>query len=199
MSKKKGKKRVLKRKVKRTIRYTVAALFMVTAIIVAAIPAQTNRADGGGGGATVQADQRTDDQKTYSYEFKDTRTPVANPSNGNTGPDSGSAANGLFDKITNADGVQLNLYHDSTYKDGDPQIKKAYSVIQVSNGRYYLNWQYKYYEVGSGSDIKGIICKYNNDFSAEAKKLEVQLPTSYNTYTQKDFDDLFADTSIISF
>ena len=130
MSKNKGKKRVLKRKVKRTIRYTVAALFMVTAIIVAAIPVQTNRADDGSVSTQAEA---TDDRTTdYSYPVKDDRTVGSG-----TEPDSSSTGGTYYTTVPVGNNINLSLYHQNPQMS---DVYKGYNVIRLSNG-YYLNWQ----------------------------------------------------------
>lgn len=117
MSKKKGKKRVLKRKVKRTIRYTIAALFMVTAIIVAAIPAQTNRAGSGSISPLANAvDDRTTD---YSYPVKDDREPAP----GTTEPDSKSPDKDFYKAVSGTASIDLSKYHRNK--------KLVYCIIEI--------------------------------------------------------------------
>ena len=172
MSKNKGKKRVLKRKVKRTIRYTVAALFMVTAIIVAAIPAQTNRADDGSVSTQAEA---TDDRTTdYSYPVKDDRTVGSG-----TEPDSSSTGGTYYTTVPVGNNINLSLYHQNPQMS---DVYKGYNVIRLSNG-YYLNWQYMYYLQGAtgSSSATGVLCDYNDDFAVQEQTLSLRLPTGYVT------------------
>ena len=172
MSKNKGKKRVLKRKVKRTIRYTVAALFMVTAIIVAAIPAQTNRADDGS--ISTQADATDDRDTDYSYPVEDDRTVGSG-----TEPDSSSTGGSYYTTVPVGNSINLSLYHQNPQMSG---VYEGYNVIKLSNG-YYLNWQYKYYLQGdtNSSSATGVLCDYNDDFAVQEQTLSLRLPTGYVT------------------
>lgn len=166
MSKHKGKKRTFNRKFKRTIRYTVAALFMVTAIIVAAIPAQTNRADEGSGSSTPAS---TDDRDTeYSYEVTDDRTLAS----GSSEPDSAATGGNYYTKVPVGNSIDLSKYHRGLL--GPGEIQTGYSVVKLSNG-YYLNWQYKYYYQGE----TGVLCDYNDDFAVKEQTLSLRLPTDY--------------------
>jgi len=185
MSKKKGKKRVLSRRFKRTVRYTVAAMCMVTAITVAAIPAQENRAD------NEVADKKTEDNRDTKSNFYD----VVDDRGGSGGDkyhDSGSTPGKYYTQVFPDDAPDLSFYHrkkvDNNLNPGDYEVALGVTFVESEN-TYILDWKYHYY----GAQNAGVMGAYNDLFTVENQTLDMQLAKKYKQVELSDYDEYFKE------
>ncbi|MBP5453150.1 MAG: hypothetical protein J6Y09_00830, partial [Lachnospiraceae bacterium] len=139
-------KKKLPRRVKKTIRRTVSALCMVSAIIVALVPAKPIE-----GYTTIPAAQVT--ARDYSY---------------------GVDASG--DNLSlSLSGVDLGKYKPTnTLSDSD--IYKTYYVRTDPQGNYEYGWQFKVYDQTSGGSNFGVICDYNALYETDLLEINKYLP-----------------------
>lgn len=161
-----------KRKLKRTVRRSLAAILMITAIGVAAIPVPENLAADDDevstgseeGIAYVKADPTTD------YEAKNSIT--ANQYAG-LDIDSGEVKKAVED----GDLIQTEI------------------VALVGNNSLSLTWEFLY-EPLKNSDQNARACKYNNSFPKDTVDLALNPTKSYFAVTEAEFNKYFsADAS----
>lgn len=174
-----------RRRLKRTARRSLAAVLMITAVTVAAIPVPENWADNGER-ATARAVE--DGHTVYTYNElktakKDDGTVIAELS--------------PFSDLSNKDSV-LGIYKDeydpesSIYVGKDkvpvdfPEIKKSLKIFDAGVGDE-LTWEYKYYSA-SGQIV---LCKYNERYPRGSVNLEVDPNIEYFTISPDAFNNYF--------
>ena len=164
MTKVKAKKKNLK--LKRQIRKTVGALFMVSAIVIAAIPVQGLSAE------TLKADEVENDQRGHaSYD---------------PGPDL-KLNTGLGEDAL----IPPEVEPGKTEKECG--IYTSYAVQEMSDGSYSWNWQFKYYTKERSGNLNAIICDYNNNYPEREVVLRNTANTDYYTVTEDEFNNFYAD------
>ncbi len=201
MDKRSSAKKKPNRKLRRVIRKTIAAILMVSAIAVAAIPAGKTRA----GSVTTNTNTVIgDDGRTapiaYAYNetsnnggvYDDRRsksigdaTKAAANGFSWADPDSSWSTGTMFTSVNDA---KLAKYHNGTIEDDTTggvvhELSKAYSTRLASNGNYYINWQFAF------SD--DTIYKYNDNFAQSTVTLPYQVPTWYLQVSTAQFDSFF--------
>lgn len=196
-----------KRRLKRSIRRSLAAVLMVTAIAVAAIPVPENFAvDGdttpGTGGTTVpDQDKEVHEEavkKHFIYDIADAKL-----DSGDIATWADANLNKFIDKTTgelDEDLIWDRYVEDAnsatdTGKDPNPATY-ASMVIRDVDGVATLSWQFMYYVrniQGSslGNGPRGVICKYNGEYMAENVDLPMVLNTKYYTVEQDVFNNFF--------
>lgn len=183
---KKTKKRRLNSRLMRTVRKTSAAMLMILAILVAAIPAERLGATGTGTAGTgntttLTGKEYTDTRTAYSYAVTDDRNNnggVSGENDSNSTPKSG----GYYQTVNTESGLSAHHRHSASC-----DCKKSYSVRLSSNNKYILDWQFKY----NG----GYLYDYNDEFRVpDGQVLEVpyMINAQYFTVTQSDIDNYFA-------
>ena len=154
-------------KLRRQVRKTVGAIFMASAIVIAAIPVQGIEAE------TLQADTVTNDtRKNIDYDGNITYTPGTGNSAGNSSED---IHYDMEDKLKIPD---------------DSQIKTSHYVREIG-GRWSLNWQFEYYIVDVMENKYAIISKYNNTFSERNVLLSSYANDEYYIVEDDSYNDFY--------
>ncbi len=194
-----------KRRLKRSVRRSLAAVLMVTAIAVAAIPVPENYADNsttvpGVGGTTVRDKDVHEDavKRDFVYDIND-----ADMSSG------GSVATWADTNLNKFIGKDGELDEDKIWERYDEKADSAVDngtsanpgtyasmVIRDVDGVTTLSWQFMYYVrniqgSGLGNGPRGVICKYNGEYMAEKVDLPMVLNTKYYTVEQNVFNNFF--------
>lgn len=158
-----------KRRLKRSIRRSLAAVLMVTAIGVAAIPVPENVAAPTDGSREEVKDPHAEALKDFKYENQ----------TGNFNPK----------------GIDLSKYKDDSLDAlaTNTNITSSLTVRNLSDGTYALGWQFMYYSATDPSDhaTKGVIRKYNDAYSMEDVKLDLAPITEYYTVEEATFNKFF--------
>ncbi len=170
-----AKKKELKKKnlkLRRQIRRTFGALFMASAIVVAAIPVND-----------IEAGVRAD------AVINDTRNSVA----GNTS--TWEKANAYANYTFSDDGT-LDPSGILTPKSTD-QIYTSQIIRQLSNDSWSLNWQFEYYKrnmgVSPNISTRAIISKYNSTYPETTVVLSNQANVGYYTVTTEAYDKFYLE------
>lgn len=159
------------RKVRKAIRRSISGVCMVSALIVALVPAEVSR------GYTSPGTVSTTD---YSYGVADSDiTPVS---------------------ILNSGSVDLTLYSSGAITDtstgtinaGDPDVYKVLQVRRISDGTYNVNWQFKLYLQSVNGVDMGVICQYNSTYPEGTVSIDPTMPYEYCVVEKSYFDDFFA-------
>ncbi|MDE7260280.1 MAG: hypothetical protein K2N77_13735, partial [Lachnospiraceae bacterium] len=168
-----AKKTVLKkskRRLKRTVRRSMAAVLMVTAIAVAAIPVPENFAAPEDGTANMEVAiqyEEADHDLDYEANATNTKNPYADMSS-----DSADIAQAIADGNLNPTEV----------------------IIRDTAGTY-LTWQFLYKPL---TQTAGLVCKYNDRFRVEKVDLGLQPVSKYYTVTADDFTNHFINPTGVS-
>lgn len=161
-----------RRRLKRSIRRSLAAVLMITAIAVAAVPVPENFADDGTefpGGTTENPggapSGKLDVHKDLVFDENDIENEV------------------LTDRI------DLKKYENASTADLikalNNQQNRVYASYAITNvdGYYDLSWQFIYYLVTNpqSSAVRAVVCKYNNEYMADEVELNMSPITQYYT------------------
>lgn len=171
---KKAKSKI-NRKTKRIIRRSIAGLLMVTAIGIAAIPAREIEASP----VVTQNAARTEAAATAAG-----RTAVSY----NVAQPASAGASGTED-------IDLSV-KDSSNQDilekasGDTEYT-AYTIIKMSDNKYQIGWQFKYYNRNVLGSDKAIISQYNSTYSQKNVVLNSHAYTDYKWYTSDMYNDFY--------
>lgn len=177
-----------KRRLKRTVRRSMAAVLMITAIVVAAIPVPENKAEDG------TSDLPSNVQAALTYEHASTENgfEVANPG-GEHHIDSSSGRDCWeidVDRKTNPDGIlpteltdalvggDLRATFRSNYRDGGTVL--------------YLEWEFLYHP-GKNNSKRAVLCKYNNEKDREQVRVSELLRADYQTVSIEQFEAYFSE------
>lgn len=164
-----------RRRLKRSVRRSLAAVLMITAIGIAAVPVPENYADNGNATSRAAADADKHDMSKFKY-------------------DADSA-----DDVMPEKGIVLDKYADKDVADilaaGDTAA--SYAITDIGGGDLSLSWQFLFYNVKNPIDSidSGVICKYNSRFYSEKVDLTLMPITKYYTVESEDFEGYFAGTS----
>lgn len=185
---KKTKKRRLNSRLMRTVRKTSAAMLMILAILVAAIPAERLGATGTGTAGTgntttLTGKEYTDTRSPYTYDVMDDRTNSgSNAVAGENDSSSSPIEDGYYQTVNTATGLSTHHRHSSSC-----DCKKSYSVRLASNNKYILDWQFKY----NG----GYLYDYNDEFRVpDGQVLEVpyMINAQYYVVPSSVYDAFYA-------
>ena len=162
-----------KRGLKRGVRRSLAAVLMITAIGVAAIPVPENRASAPGEMSRIAADVHTVE---YSYP--------SNTEDG-VGGDVIQQKYWLKDAMTTQGSGNKSLLSPES-----AQTYKSLVLRLPSDGKWELIWQFEYYNedtvVGNG-----VISKYNNEFQQDTVELQYDIIYKYDTVTEDQYRDYY--------
>ncbi|MCM1263977.1 MAG: leucine-rich repeat protein [Butyrivibrio sp.] len=202
------------RRLKRSVRRSLAAVLMITAIGVAAIPVPENFADDGTSTVSGQNPGTTTTESVGDVHAEEMEK--GNKDGVKFGYD--GAVKDSNDKLVNDIIVKpgtyfyLDLYKGATtdtllakLKDSDkgdngqlaanskPDVYASYTIRNIS-GSPTLIWEFLYYLGIDGGTIRGVVCKYNEGFATDVVDLESHPITSYYTLTTDKFDSLYDST-----
>ncbi len=184
-----------KRRLKRTVRRSFAAVLMITAIVVAAIPVPENLAEDGTGdldvnteGALVYPDANGDGKGDVGKEsYED------NPGGGHSislGKDEQDCWQISLDLGGNSVG-ELPAELRTAIKGGE--LKSSVRSNYREGETLYLEWEFLYhYKSGS----RAVLCKYNNEKNRDQVVVNELLRTDYQTVTKDAFAAYFGNNPI---
>ncbi len=182
-----------RRRLKRTARRSLAAVLMITAVVVAAIPVPENVAAPEGGIAAL-ADDSLDVHESGRYlEGYD--------SNGNQSfKPYGYKPDDATDMPLGVSNLDLSTYEGKTDAELVAELNKPnsglHASLKVSNpesNTYSLGWEFMYYDVANprGGMTAGAICKYNTEYYDEPT-LNLFPNTEYFTTTASELTKYYA-------
>ncbi len=158
MAKQASKKKRVNRKLKRTIRKTLSAVFMITALIVAAIPVQNNvEASSPGTGGTVS---------------------------GNTESEIPAVGDGVTREYVENEKIKFEVNLQNGDIDG---LDSAFDIVNVG-GTYYLQEIYKVGTFKLGNQIYNTLAAYNKSFMASNNNEVTIPGSVVTSYGQFEFD-----------
>ncbi|MDE5933492.1 MAG: hypothetical protein K2H40_13575, partial [Lachnospiraceae bacterium] len=178
-----------KRRLKRSVRRSLAAVLMITAIAVAAIPVPENVAAPEGG---VSALAEQDVHKLDGFEYNASE---ATDMIGTTVPLDKYYKDG---KVVDTD--KMNLATDNENGENDygnnnapsPLVYQALTIRDLGNNDYTLYWQFLYYHVrNTDNSTGGVVCKYNINFSAQQVDLALSPITGYVVVKEDDYNTFY--------
>lgn len=182
-----------RRRLKRTARRSLAAVLMITAVVVAAIPVPENAAATDDYGISALADDSLDVHESGKYlEGYD--------SAGNkTFEPYGYKPEDVDDLPLGVKDFDLSTYAGKTDTELVDELKKnngLYASLKVANpegSTYTLEWEFMYYEVRNprGGATAGAICKYNTVYYDEPV-LSLFPNTEYFTTNASELADYYA-------
>lgn len=162
-----------RRRLKRSIRRSLAAVLMITAIGVAAVPVPENYAEDGN---NPSAKAVTDLHNMTGFKYEP----------------------GEDHDVDLDVSIDLNSKKDKTVDEllKDDKVKTSYAITDIGGGVLNLCWQFMYYEVPdpSSGTPSGVICKYNKQFYSDETELALKPTAKYFTIEEKHFNDYFAGT-----
>ena len=176
---KKTSTRKSRRGLKRTIRRSLAAILMITAIAVAAIPVPESLADdedGGGGGTSA----------TPEVQYVD-----AKPGTGTDGdyePNDTYTKHEFVDKAITSDDVIAAIKNKT--------LVPTEVVIQNTEGTF-LTWQFLYKKKNANSNDV-ILVKYNNEFEVPQVTIGYNPVAEYYTIAATDYTNYYSNPGSVS-
>ena len=168
-----------KRRLRRTARRSLAAVLMITAVVVAAIPVPENAAATENPGISVRAAEPA----AYLYP--------EDPKNGKS----------PFADICENKSLKNPYPLDS---DGRPDItqapskdvQKANVVTLLSDGKYQLDWQFEFFMTKVNNNDRGIICNYNNTYQQEEVTLNPNVIYEYDIIKAVTYDKFYEENAV---
>lgn len=156
-----------RRRLKRTARRSLAAVLMITAVVVAAIPVPENVAAPEDYGISAHADASVPEPAAYRYP----------------------------------DMSKKHLCQNSLLSQGAENDNKAYIVRQLSDGKFQMDWQFKFYleVMETGADAKGVISKYNGLYKQDEVTLPVNVIYKYDTIEPDLVSTYFIDNANVAY
>ncbi|MBD5474428.1 MAG: hypothetical protein HDR17_00315, partial [Lachnospiraceae bacterium] len=154
-----------KRRLKRTVRRSIAAVLMVTAIAVAAIPVPENLAD--------ESDEMTGGDAGIQYVEATVDEYVPNPGSNNT-----------VNKYVDYSDDQLIAAVTGEY----PDLEQTEIVVRDGQS-LVLTWQFLYERIGTSQF--GRLCKYNDYFPRDVVNLGLQPNKNYFVVKATEFSNYF--------
>lgn len=198
-----------KRRLKRNVRRSLAAVLMITAIGVAAIPVPENYAadpeislyaDGGSGDPHAEAVA-----EKFIYEPDVPTTDASYDKTKQKYDEKHGYANLVLDTYAKVSDTDLVAKLPKTDAEGkanpnyDPNLHVSFSVLNLGNDAsgeeiYNLSWQFAYYlsKNPRGGGDAGVICKYNSEYYSPTVSLPLLPYTEYFVATQSDMDQYFS-------
>lgn len=176
-----------KRRLKRTVRRSMAAVLMITAVVVAAIPVPENTAADPAGRARVgRAGDVHDSAIESSFGYDADGEEIS-------GIQTAKWAKENLNKFVKEENGEELLDEDAILRsyggkpDADDPLVHASLTVRDIEGNNTLAWQFLYYDVdiqGSGISATGtreVICMYNGEFVTNGIDLPMVLNTEYYT------------------
>lgn len=203
-----------KRRLKRSVRRSLAAVLMITAIGVAAVPVPENYADNGDAERSVARAADVHDKELEDYGYVDTLRKTGNlipkedadgnpvlDENGNQIMIEEEVRDKSFDELTatSTSGKRINLgkYEnkeiDEIKNDLGGDVLCSLATTDVGGGIFDLCWQFMFYQVTEpeSNAPRGVICKYNNQYSTDNLALGMAPITAYYTVNENKFEAYF--------
>jgi len=178
-----------KRRLKRSVRRSLAAVLMITAIAVAAIPVPENAA-APDGGISVRADEKKDVHEDEMVDFGYDAT-VNDSDSSNLGITLNNFSGKSVTDLLNEDAFALEGDNGA----GDTAGKKVYQslAIRTIEGADVLSWQFLYYQVKNPASGRpgGVVVQYNQEYTADEVNLSLLPITAYETVTVKQYTDFW--------
>lgn len=185
-----------RRRLKRTARRSLAAVLMITAVVVAAIPVPENAAATDDYGISALADDSLDvhekDKYLEGYDSEGNKTydPYGYAPDKATDMPLGTDAdfNAQMEKYEGKSDAELVAALKT-----DPKLFASLKVSNPENGIYSLGWEFMYTEVANprGGMTAGAICKYNTEYYDEPV-LSLFPNIEYFTATASDLATYYA-------
>lgn len=152
-----------RRRLKRTARRSLAAVLMITAVVVAAIPVPENAAAPEGGISALD-DPALPEPSAYSY------------------PENAMKSEHLCrDSKLDPDAAG----HTTTYE--------AKIVTQLSDDEYQMAWQFKFYMETVEGYERGIISQYNGTYQQDEVTLNPNVIYEYDVIGEDKFNDFYLE------
>lgn len=172
-----------RRRLKRTARRSLAAVLMITAVVVAAIPVPENAAATDDYGISALADEPEPAIYKYPEDPKNGKSPFPDICNNNS--------------LTNP----YDVKYDDTKQGWVPDtsstpkkdVYKANVVTLLSDGKYQLDWQFEFFMTTINQNERGIICNYNNTYQQEEVTLNPNVIYEYDKIPSATFDNFFSE------
>ena len=193
-----------RRRLKRSVRRSLAAVLMITAIGVAAVPVPENYADNGEAAQRVARAADVHELKDFGYnetlKVVDKLDPDGNPmldADGNTIRE--EKRDKSHDEVvnigTNGKTIKLSEHADKDIGqlidlfDGE-NVMPSLATTDVGGGVFDVSWQFIFYKViePESNAPRGVICKYNNQYAADKLELNMAPITEYYTVEEEQFD-----------
>lgn len=181
-----------KRRLKRSVRRSLAAVLMITAVAVAAIPVPENEAapdnpDAGDGAVTVT--------REYAYPVEEGLYIDQKGNVVDSLPSDPTAAADYkeYTQISQAYEKNFDSSNYTTPSKSD-QIYKTHYIFSTSpnaeNGgtSYRLEWQYEYYTRTINKEQKGIICGYNDTYPTEKLVVSAEPIHDYHVVKMAEYE-----------
>lgn len=164
-----------RRKLKSQVRKTLAGVFLASAVVVAAVPAQGIKASGTKIDDPTYPDTRA--SINYNYITAD--------------------SSGLNDDLDIDELGVLTPPSPAVYSGTGQNIFDSYSVRQLKNGDWTYNWQFKYYvKTVTGGNIRAIISEYNSIYPEAVVTLSSSATVGYVTVTNTQFNTFMDDPTL---
>lgn len=185
-----------KRRLKRSVRRSLAAVLMITAIAVAAIPVPENVAAPEGGVSALADAQDVHKMDGFGY---DSDEGAANDLEGPSVSLDKYYKNGKVDITTMnfaTDGD--NGEHDDGSNPGtSPTVYQALTIRDLGTNNYTLYWQFLYYHVrNTDRSTGGVVCAYNSSFSDDKVDLGLSPITGYQIVTEDDYKKFYETNAL---
>ncbi|MCM1173860.1 MAG: leucine-rich repeat protein [Blautia sp.] len=198
---KKTPARKSKRRLKRSVRRSLAAVLMITAIAVAAIPVPENvAAPEGGISALADTAAKADVHDMKDFVYTQTGNYV-NDADGKPVLDTSKDEKGItgtnfvLNKYADTEIENITINENDSEDKGtntDRPVYASLAIIEVDN-ILTLNWQFMYYNVVNpvNNSVGGVVCKYNSAFSANLITLSMNPITAYYTVETSKYDEFW--------
>lgn len=164
MAMKKSAKRS-RRRLKRSVRRSLAAVLMITAIGVAAIPVPENYAEDG---TTTPSESEVKVPDSYKYPVND-------------------QGESLLPSTYTWEKLHTKL--------PDEDLFSATTVTELSDGKYQLDWQFKFFTTSVEGNERGIICKYNSTYQQDEVVLNPNVIYKYDQVSHEQFEKFYASSA----
>ena len=150
-----------RRRLKRSVRRSLAAVLMITAIGVAAIPVPENYAAPEGGVGTRAA--------TVNYYYP------------------GSEA----DPDPNNELKTVEMKYDINLGSGSAKKYDSHTIRQMSDGTWQAEWQFEFFQQKVNGVMRGIISQYNNTYQENEVKLKANVVMEYAWVEVEDYNKYY--------
>ncbi|MCM1038543.1 MAG: leucine-rich repeat protein [Ruminococcus sp.] len=193
-----------KRRLKRSVRRSLAAVLMITAIGVAAIPVPENYAEGETTGGENEGGNTTTTTSGRAYSYPLIQDPVLDDKGNQVVDENG---NPVYNEYINP--IYEQTFDSSGYTTPGNRTKyKTYYIFSTTpttdNGgtSYRLEWQYEYYTVKVNEEEKGIISGYNDTYPVDLLKVSTEPFGQYQVVDAAAFEkfqkDHASDTFVLN-
>lgn len=187
-----------KRRLKRSVRRSLAAVLMITAIAVAAVPVPENAAAPEGGVSALADAQDVHDMDDFGYDSDEgAKSDLAGP----------LVPLGKYYRDGKVDITTMNFAVDGDNGEGDdgsnaststsPTVYQALTIRDLGTNDYTLYWQFLYYHVkNTDRSTGGVVCAYNSSFSDDKVDLGLSPITGYQTVTEDAYKQFYASNPL---